>query len=560
MSAADREPASPPEEAFSTTRVVVLGGGFAGVSTAIELGRRTRRNRSIEVHLVSDENYFVFQPLLPEVVSCGIEASHILNPIRQLCPYVRFHCATVESIDTDRKLVSLLGSDRRRVKSLRFDHLILALGLRMDLSRTPGMLEHSLPIKTMGDAFHLRNHILSKLEEADTEPDREARQKALTFVGVGGGFSGVETVAEINDMIKAVLEFYPRARATGQRVILVHSRDRILNELSDGLAQFAERKLSQRGVEAILGTRVKEATPAGVTLSDGQTINAGTVICTVGNAPHPLIGRSSLPQERGRIVADECLRVKGLEYVWALGDSALIPDVRRGGLCPPTAQYAIRQGKRCARNVLASIAGRQLRPFSFGGLGQLAVIGHHCGVAEIFGFKLAGILAWWLWRSVYFMKLPGIRCKIRVGIDWSLDLLFPPDISKLAVDRTDRLHRAHYREDDIIIKQGDIGDRFYMIEDGKVEVLEEQPGAPARRIATFSTGESFGEIALLRDSPRSATVRCLTPVDVVTLGRQDFRTLVGSYDVVRAQMERDIKERSGGGPENRIGQATDLKP
>lgn len=530
-------------------RIVILGGGFAGISAAMELGRRTRRNRGIEVHLVSEENYFVFQPMLPEVVACRIEPTHILNPIRQLCKHVQFHCATVESIDTESREIRIVGRDKRRVQTLGYDHLVVALGLTMDLSRIPGMAEHSLPIKTLGDAFHLRNHVLSMLEEADIEPDECLRRQALTVVTVGGGFSGVETVAEINDMIKAVLRYYPKARATGARIVLIHSRDRILNELGEGLARFAEQKLRDRGVELILESRVKEASPTGIVLNDGRTIQAGTVICTVGNGPHPLIAKTGFPQERGRILADEHLRVGGVEGIWALGDAAMIPDVRRGGYCPPTAQYAMRQGKQCARNVLAAIAGKPTQPFAFGGLGQLAVVGHRCGVAHILGVNVAGLLAWWLWRSVYFMKLPGLRSKIRVGIDWALDMVFPRDITKLDVERTRRVPRAHFREGDMIIRRGEIGDRFYIMETGEAEVLQPDAAGEDRRVATLTAGDSFGEIALLNDTLRTASVRCLTPVDVISFARSDFQALVGSYDILRTKVSDDLARRTARDPD-----------
>lgn len=526
-------------------KIVILGGGFAGISTAMELGKRTRHNADIEVHLVSDENYFVFQPLLPEVVACGIEPSHVINPIRQLCRHVSHHCATVESIDTQNQIVTLVGNDARRIQELKYDHLVICLGLTMNFTRIPGMTEHSLPIKTLGDAFHLRNHIISKLEEADIETDERARAKALTFVTVGGGFSGVETIAEINDMIHSVARYYPQVQASKKRIVLVHSRSQILNELSDKLSKFAEKKLRQRGVEIILNNRVKEATPDGIVLSNGQLIESDTVICTVGNSPHPLLDKTTLPREKGRVQVDEFLRVQAMDNVWSLGDSALVPDVKRGGFCPPTAQYAMRQGRRCALNILADINGRKtkIKPFVFGGLGQLAVVGHHSGVAEVMGLKITGILAWWMWRSVYFMKLPGLRCKIRVGIDWALDTIFPRDINKIALQRTDQLRRAHYREGDTIITQGEIGDRFYIIESGEVEMIQAQPGQPENQVAIRKAGESFGEIALLKDVPRTATVRCLTPVDVITFTRNDFKMLVGSYESFRSKITDDMTAR-----------------
>jgi len=513
------------------------------VSVARELGRLARRDPAIEVHLVSNENFFVFQPLLPEIVACGVEPAHILNPIRQLCPDVHFHCRAVESFDPTAKTVTLAAADSRHRQTLSYDHLVLALGLTIDLSRTPGMAEHSKPIKTLGDAFHLRNHVLDRLEQADIEPDEGRRRQLLTVVAVGGGFSGVETVAEINDMLRGVIRFYPRARVVGTRMILVHSRDRILNELTEGLARFAEKKLRQRGVEIILDSRVKEATPEGVILGDDRRIPAGTVICTVGNAPHPLVSASSLPQDKGRVQVEVELRVKGFSDIWALGDAAMIPDIKRSGFCPPTAQYALRQGRHCARNILAVISNRAPTPFAFGGLGQLAVVGHRCGVAEVFGLRIAGILAWFFWRSVYLSKLPGLKCKVRVAVDWLLDVVFPRDITKFSLERTDRVQRAHYRRGDVIVHQGEIGDSFYIIENGEVEVLQRGAGGEPIRVAVRKAGESFGEIALLKATPRTATVRCLTPVDVILLTGRDFRTLVDSCGVLRSRWMEDVEDR-----------------
>lgn len=524
-------------------RIVILGGGFAGVSTAMRLRRLTRRLPGIEITLISNENYFVFQPLLPEVVACRVEPTHIVNPIRQLCRGVSVTNAEVERIDLAARAVEVVGADARRILRIGYDHLVIALGLTMDLSRIPGMREHSLPIKNLGDAFALRNHVLQRLEEAELEPHEHHRRRLLTFVAVGGGFSGVETVAEMNDMVKSVLRYFPRASATGHRMILVHSPSRILNELRPELAEFARKKLQQRGVEVLLGVRVAECTAGGVILGDGRELEAGTVVCTVGNSPHPVITSGNLPHERGRVLVDEYMRVRGLSGVWALGDSALIPDVKRGGFCPPTAQYATREGKCCADNIHAALRGGKAKPFIFGGLGQLAIVGHQCGVAQVMGLMISGRLAWFLWRTVYFMKLPGIRAKVRVGIDWALDLVFPRDIAKLDVTRTERLGRAHFKSGEVIIKQGEIGDRFYIIEKGEVEVFREEGGAE-QRLALRRAGESFGEVALLKGLPRTATVRCLTPVDVITFSRADLRALVSSSDVFRMVFEDQMKGMS----------------
>ena len=535
-------------------KVVILGGGFAGIGAALEFGKTIGDARDVELHLVSEENYCVFQPMLPEVVAGGIEPTHIVNPIRQLCRGMRFHCASVRSIDLTLKQITMVGTDDERPHELTYDHLVLALGQIVDLSRVPGMSQHSLPIKTLGDAFHLRNHVLRRLEQADLEEDEARRKWLLTFVTVGGGFSGVETAAEIHDLIRHVMPYYPRAMKTGHRMIVVHSRDTILNELDPKLGRFAQETMKRRGVEFELNRRSAEASPEGVKLDDGRFLACGTLICTIGNAPHPLIKGSGLPHEGGRVLADEFLRVKGVADVWAIGDNALVPDVTvkpdgRGGekgpaTCPPTAQYAVRQGARCAKNVLATVRGQPLQRFEFGGLGQLAVIGHHCGVAQVFGLRISGFVAWVLWRSVYWSKLPSFISKVRVGLDWAIDVLFPRDITKFETNRTEALAASHYREGDCIVRQGERGDCFYVLQKGRVEIVRRGDDGVETKLAEKGPGESFGEAALMTNAPRNATVRCLTPVDLLSFRRSDFQKLVSSYGAMRDQMQRDLERHA----------------
>ncbi len=523
-------------------RIVVLGGGFAGTAAAVELARAVGGESGVEVLLVSEENYAVFQPMLPEVVAGGIEPTHIVTSLRQLGGGVRFRCARVHAIDWARRRVQLAEAESPRLHELGYDQLVLALGQVVDLSRIPGMAEHALPIKTLGDAFHLRNHVLSRLEQAELEDDAARRRWLLTFVAIGGGFSGVETAAEVHDLVRRALPSYPRARSTGHRMVLVHSRDVILNELDPRLGAFAQRTMAARGIEFALPRRSAEATPEGVRLDDGTFIAAGTVICTIGNAPHPLLRSSPLPQQGGRVVTDACLRVEGHDGIWALGDAAAVPDVVNGGTCPPTAQYAVRQGRTLARNVVASLRGEPCRPFAFGGLGQLAVVGHRCGVAQLCGLRLSGFLAWALWRGVYWAKLPSFRSKVRVGLDWLLELFFPRDLAKFEVRRTEALSTSHWRAGDCLVREGERGDTFFVLQKGQVEIVRADAAAPGgeRRLAVKGPGESFGETALLTDAPRNATVRALTSVDVLTFRRADFERLVASYGVLREQMERDV--------------------
>jgi NADH:quinone reductase (non-electrogenic) len=520
--------------------IVIVGGGFAGIETASRLGRMLKGDRAVKVVLVSSENYFLFQPLLPEVVACSIEPSHILNPIRHLCRDIQYRWGTVESINLPAQQLTLLGTDTTHPQFLSYDHLVLCLGQVIGSSTVPGMNEHALSLKTLGDAFELRNHILSRLEEAEITEDESVRRKLLTFVTIGGGFSGVETAAAINDLVKDVAAFYPRTQSTGYRSILIHAGERILGELDADLAGFAQRKLEARGVEVRLKTRVNEVTRDKVVLGDGQAIWTGSVISTVGNVPHPLVGKLGLPQERGRILVDESLRVRGFRNLWALGDAASVPDVRRGGVCPPTAQYAVRQGKQCAHNVVAVIQGRAPAPFRYKGRGQLAVVGKHCGIAQIGAWKLSGLAAWLLWRTVYFMKLPGLRCRARVAMDWLLDLLFPRDITKVEVHRTDVLPRAHFTQGEVIVRQGDIADCFYLIESGQVEIVKEVAGQAPESLRVCSAGETFGEVGILTNAPRTATVRCLTAVDVLKFSRQNFLSMFGGYKAFRSQIQETM--------------------
>jgi NADH:quinone reductase (non-electrogenic) len=523
------------------TRIVIVGGGFAGIEAASRLGRMLRADDCAEVILISSENYFLFQPLLPEVVACSIEPSHILNPIRHLCRNIHYRWGTVEDIDLKAQVLSLAGTDKAKPQFLSYDHLVLCLGQVVGSSTIPGMNEHALSLKTLGDAFQLRNHILSRLEEAELITDEGIRRKLLTFVTIGGGFSGVETAAAIHDLIKDVSAFYPVVQATGHRSIIIQGGDRILGELDQDLAWFAQRKLEARGVEVRLKTRVSEVTRDRVVLEDGKSISTGSVISTVGNVPHPLLKKLGLPEQRGRILVDECLRVMGFRNVWALGDAAAVPDRRKGGTCPPTAQFAVRQGKQCAQNVLAVIRGRSPAPFRYQGRGQLAVIGKHCGIAQIGRWKLSGLGAWFLWRAVYFMKLPGLRSRVRVAMDWLLDLLFPRDITKVEVHRTDLLQRAHFAKGEVIIRQGDVADCFYLIESGEVEIIKEARGAVLERLRICSAGETFGEVGILANAPRSATVRSLTAVDVLKFSRQNFLSMFQGYKAFRSHVQEAMQ-------------------
>ena len=537
-------------------KILILGGGFSAISVAQYLGKIAKRKKYIEVAIVCENNYFVFQPMLPEVASGGLEASHIINPIRRLCKNVTFHRAKVDNIDMKQKRVRIIGADFTRQQELEFDELVIGLGLSTDFSRVPGMAEHALPMKTLGDAFFLRNEMINKLEEASIEKDKLIQKKLLTFTVIGGGFSGVETIGEIADMVRSALKHYPQINKKDLRFILVHSGKRILLELSEKLGTFAAEKCRSRGIEVLLETRVKEVSPECIILSDDVEIPCRTVIATTGNAPHEVITELDFINDKGRLDTNASFQViKKDKYgeikeiipnVWALGDCAFIPNLKEKPKdgehppCPPTAQFAIRQGPVCAKNIIANLNQKKLKQFKFKELGQMAIIGHLTGVAEVMGICFSGILAFALWRFVYWSKIPGLYCKFRVLIDWTIHFLFPVDITQLSVFRTEKVDKSHYQADSYIFHEGDIADYFYVIEKGEVEILKNEDDGTETLLATLKAGDSFGEMGLMQQAPRNASVKCKTPVGVLKINRHDFKALTGSYSNLRQQLEEKI--------------------
>lgn len=324
-------------------------------------------------------------------------------------------------------------------EAVPFDQLVLALGSVSNYFGLPGVAEHALTIKSLADATALHAHVIDKLEHADLQHDPAARRQLLTFVVAGGGFAGVETPAELNDFVRGAKRFYPNVSPDDVRMVLIHSGKRILPEVSEALSAYALKKLRSRGVEVLLETRVLGCTASAVQLSTGVELPTNTFIWAAGAAPSPILDRLDLPRTKtGRIEVDAAMAVKGRPGIWAVGDSAAIPDLVTSGMCPPTAQYALRQGKCLAKNIAASMHGEETQPFRFKAIGLLAGLGHRSAVAEILGMKFSGFIAWWLWRTVYLMKLPGFERKLRVAIDWTLDLFFARDIVYLRP-----LHTAH---------------------------------------------------------------------------------------------------------------------
>src|ERR1700756_2232036 len=405
-------------------RVVIVGGGFGGIYTALEFEKR--RDPDFEVTLISQDNFFLFTPMLHEVAASDLDLTHIINPIRKLLRRVQFFEGEVQSVDiAKRQVVVTHGSDLHR-HSLEYDNIVFALGSVTNFYNIPNLAERAVTMKSLGDTIGLRNRLIEHLEEADTECAANDRVSLLTFVVAGGGFAGVETIGSISDFVKEALPYYRNLRPDMIRVVLVHPGEFVLPELGEQLGRYASRKLAKRGVEIRPNTKIKAVTSTEVELTDGTRIKSFTLVWTAGTAPHPLLEKLPLPKERQRLKVNGAMGVEGYPGIWALGDCALIPD-EKGGYQPPTAQHASREGKGLAHNIVGRIRGEDLAPFRFKTLGLLASVGRRTGVARILGVNFSGFVAWWLWRTIYLLKLPRLEKKLRVALDWTLDVFFSKD-------------------------------------------------------------------------------------------------------------------------------------
>jgi NADH:ubiquinone reductase (H+-translocating) len=504
-------------------QIIILGGGFAGVYTARYL-EKILRSEEASITLINRENYWVYQPMLPEVISGSIGLTNVVSPIRRLCRRTNLIMREVEGIDLKKQIVTISPGFRPRQLQLKYDYLVIALGSVTNFHGMPGMIENAMPFRTLADAMVLRNHLIHVLEEADVEDNPELRRQLLTFVVGGGGFSGVEVMAELNDFVRSVKKNYLRLRNEPHRCVIVQAGDRILPEMSETLAIFAQKILRKRGVEINLNDRLKAATSERAILQSGTEIPCKTLISTVPSALPTVVQKLDCPKEHGKLLVNTGLELKDYEgNVWALGDCASIKTVA-GKKVPPTAQHAIREATTAAINIAAAVRGGKRAEFGFEGLGTLGSLGHGAAVAQIFGVKTSGLLAWFLWRCIYLMKMPGLNRKVRIVTDWLLHLLFPPELAQTKVAFESGIRNQHFEPGDIIFQQGDVGDGVYVIEEGECEVLCEQNGEQELR-STLSRGEYFGEMALLSDRTRNATIRARAAMDVLIIPKADFNKL-----------------------------------
>ncbi|HMK59277.1 MAG TPA: NAD(P)/FAD-dependent oxidoreductase, partial [Nitrososphaeraceae archaeon] len=432
------------EKPIRLTRILILGGGFAGIEVLRQLQKAFQNDIGIDITLVSRDNFFLFTPMLPEISSGMIETRHIVTPLRVFCNRAKFYEANIESIDLDNKQVVIshqIGKQTNPIEwrshILKYDYLIIALGNETNFFGMDGAAKQAFTLKSLGDAIVLRNHVINMLEQADIEhADLDLRKSLLTFVVVGGGFSGVEIVGELNDFVlDSIKHFYHNLQKTYTRIVLVNSGGRILPEVTEELAEFALQKIRKNGVEVLLNTRVIDVTSYSVRLDNGIDISTQTIIWAGGGKPPSLLSALSCEHDKsGRIVTNNFLEVLGYtDSIMALGDCACITDPNTGKPCPPTAQHAIRQGKVAAINLISRIKDQEnnKKAFDYKTKGVMTLIGRRNGVGILLGFKVHGFTAWWFWRSYYLLNLPTVEKKLRVMVDWFIDLFFKRDVTRL---------------------------------------------------------------------------------------------------------------------------------
>jgi len=527
-----------------SVRVVIIGGGFAAVQFAKTL-RGKLRPSDCEILLFNRENHMVFHPLLADVAGASINPDAAAAPLRQMLPGVGCRTERVQRIDLQTCEIEF-DDGNGALTRLHYDHLVIACGAESNLGIIPGMTEHAFAFKVIRDAIDLRQHVVHQMELAETSTDPDQRRWFLNFIVVGAGFSGVEVAGEINELVRSSTRFYRNFRKEDVVVTMVHSQDQILPEVAPKLREFARKKMEKAGITILLNARAVAATHEGVELKDGRKLPGATIVCTIGTTASPLVQNLNVPKEKGRIRTAPEMRIEGQTNAWAVGDCALVVNAFDNKPSPPTGQFAERQGRQAALNLVRVLRGEPTKPFRFKALGQLCSIGGYSAVAEMLGMRISGFLAWFLWRGVYLFKLPTWSRRIKVALDWAWDVLFPRDLSFLNTDAAQRVTHGYYRPGDFVHRQGELARTFSIIEEGQVEVLQQDPQSSETKVlAVLSQGDFFGEGALLGNRPHETSIRARSVVRLQQIGSAVFSQFAVTFPPFRDLLAKAVTRRSG---------------
>lgn len=518
-------------------RIIIVGGGFAGVTLAQELEKLC--DTSTEIVVVSRDNHLVFTPMLPEVAGRSLSPLHVAVPGRVATKRTLWIEASVTEVDFKNDTLQYSLSDGRSV-SLSFKHLVLACGTDANLEAVPGLSAHSFSLKTVGDAIELSNEVIACFEQAASEPDAEEQQKLLHTVVIGGGFSGVEVAGQIRDLMREIHAFYPQLKEVPSHLTLVQHGDRVIPELNhQSLSEFTLKKLTENGIEVLLKTAAAEVTTRGVVLKSGRLLASKLIVNTIGTEPVKLISQLGFELERGRIKTDASMQVPGADNLWALGDCAITINAFDGKPTPPTAQFALREAKQLARNLVRRMAAQPTIPFRFRPQGLLASIGRNNGVAEIYGFQFSGRLAWMMWRAIYLSKIPTLAAKIGIALDWTISALFRPPVALIRMPGAAPSTREHYASGDVVQNT----DRVSLIESGRVEWYLSNAKKP---LIEFQEGDYFGTSLLDAESRQlldQSSAIAKTPLDLLVIDPSAFAELSKALGPLDAHVQRSLKAR-----------------
>lgn len=514
------------------TKILILGGGYVAIYTVRALRSQIRRGE-VEVTVVDKNNYHCFHGLVPEMLVGKIQAGQIISPARRIFQPARFILADVEAVDVETKAVEVRRGHDGEVVRLPYDHLVIGLGSVDNLTRYRGIGEHTLRLKSYWDIISVRNRILAMLEMAELEEDPQERQRLLHFVVAGGNYAGVEVAAELGAFLNGLAKKEFRSlRNEEVRVTLVHAGDHVLPELGQHfpkLSQKAAKDLESTGVKLQLGLRLEAATPLEAVLSDGSRLPSRTIISCTGTAQSPVL--ATLPFDRdthGRLVADANGCVNTEAQIWTGGDCGAIP-MKKGGTAPPLALYAMQAGTTIGKNITRSIRGKPLKPYSFGGLGDCCQLSTGKGVGQMMGIPVTGWLCWFLWRAFMVAYLPSWMKRVRTMLDWLTTPFLGRDIIAVTAPSDMGVQQELFEPGQMIVNEGDVGRAMFIIRSGEVEVIRKQDDGGQEQVALLGPGDHFGEVAVLNNVRRTASVRARSAVELLRIGQEQANLLTSAY-------------------------------
>ena len=515
------------------TKILIIGGGFGGLYCARRL-QKIKLN-SFDIELISDTNYFVFQPLLPEVASGTISASDAVTPIRQMLDSVKFRKAEVNLIDLKKRKVGIVQGFRKRQHYISYDHLIIALGQESNLNIIPGLKNNSMTMKNLKDAYTIRNHIIQCLELADVTKDYKLKRRLLSFVIVGGGFSGVETSGELKEMIDRLLKYYKNINNSEINFHIIELSDQLLPEFDEKIGLYILNNFKKQKINVHLNTSLKEVTSLKVYLSNKKSIATNTIISTIGSTVSKLIKKSNLPLKNGKIITNDSLEVINNKNVWALGDCALVPynpnDKSKNS--PPTAQFAVKQAKILAKNILLKKMNRNLMNFNYKSKGSLASLGSKVGVGKIYSITVKGLIAWIIWRCFYLSFIPSTPTRIRVLIGWLLEFFVPRNAVLTHTINKHSFEFENYKKDDVVFTEGMIADGFYIVQRGEFKntYKKTKDGKVFKKF--YKKGDHFGSRVILQGGRRTGTITALKDSEVLKIDLDGFKLMASNLPALK---------------------------